>query len=142
MAVNHLGHALLMNLLAPIMNKTASEFPNNGPPRIVSLSSAGHRFVPSQGIEFDELRNAITKESPVIMYCEAKLAQLLYARSFSLRHPQIMSLSVNPGDIRTNLYTDTKGPWFFPLVKAFFLPLFAYTIEDGAKKHFMGCHIK
>ena len=129
MAVNHLGHALLMSLLAPVMTPTTS--PDGSKPRIVSLSSKGHKFVPECGIEFDHLRSNPAHQTPVKMYCQAKLAQVLWVRSFAARFPGITAVAINPGDVNTGLYKDTQGPWFFGIVK-FLLPLFAKSLEQGA----------
>jgi retinol dehydrogenase 12 len=130
MAVNHLGHALLINLLVPLMLQTATL---GGKPRVVSLASAGHRFVPKEGIEFESLRSNPTNRTPVDMYCQAKLAQILWARELAKRYPEITSVSINPGDVKTNLYTDSKGPWYFEIIKLVAFPFIGTTLENGAK---------
>jgi retinol dehydrogenase-12 len=64
-AVNLLGHALLMDLLVPLMVRTAANFVDAGRPRVLSLSSAGHRWAPQQGIKFDHLREDVASNQLV-----------------------------------------------------------------------------
>lgn len=53
--LSFLGHALLTTLVLESMKKTAHESKKEG--RIVNVASLGHRFVYSNGISFDTIRN-------------------------------------------------------------------------------------
>ncbi|KAJ5650553.1 uncharacterized protein N7484_004276 [Penicillium longicatenatum] len=99
---NHLGHALLIRRLLPLLETTASE---GGDARIIILTSQGFLLHPSAGIVFDDLRT--TQEclfpGPWRRYGQSKLANLLYARELAKRYPGILSVAVHPGVAATDL---------------------------------------
>ena len=70
--------------------------------RFVAVSSFGHTMAPSAGIEFENLRtpDAGTKWH---RYGQSKLADILLAKGMAKRYPDIMSVSVHPGLVRTEL---------------------------------------
>ena len=110
-ATNHLGHALLMKLLLPLMLETASQ--SNADVRIVNLSSVAYRqSVPSTGIEFAKLKTKGAKYGSFFVpnkwacYGQSKLANLLYTTELAAHHPSITSVAVHPGFIKTDLFVN------------------------------------
>lgn len=102
---NYLGHAVLLRLLRPLMLRTArnvSDAGRDGDVRFVAMSSFGHTMAPPRGIEFDKLRtpDAGTKWQ---RYGQSKLADILLAKAMAKRYPDILSVSVHPGLVRTEL---------------------------------------
>lgn len=121
-ATNHLGHALLTLKLLPLLEKTsaaagggggreggeggesvAGSRTSNGA-RIVMVSSAAWKSgAPAGGIVFEQLKT--TQELGVggrwLRYGQSKLANLLWARELSARHPSVLSFSVTPGVVAT-----------------------------------------
>ncbi|KAL2789220.1 hypothetical protein BJX66DRAFT_352234 [Aspergillus keveii] len=99
---NHLGHALLIQRLLPVLQSTAAL---SGDARVVLLTSLGFKMhPPCDGISFDTLRT--TQEGffgSWVRYGQSKLANLLYARELSQRYPNITSVSVHPGVVNTGL---------------------------------------
>ncbi|KAJ6531163.1 oxidoreductase [Mycena capillaripes] len=100
---NHVAHALFIKLLLPTLLRTA-EVPG-ADVRVVSLTSQGFIMHPRGGILFDDLRT--TQASGLVKsmrYGQSKLANILYASELAKRYgPQITSLSVHPGVVRTDL---------------------------------------
>ena len=98
---NYLGHAVMLRLLLPVRLRTA-DMSDKGDVRLVVLSSFGHTMYPPGGIEFDKLRiaDAGTKWQ---RYGQSKLADILLAKGMAKRYPQITSVSVHPGLVRTEL---------------------------------------
>lgn len=99
---NHLGHALLIKHLLPVMLKTAELY---GDARIVSLTSLGYQVAPSGGIIFETLK---TKQEFALFgrwsrYGQSKLANILYAGELAMRYPTISVAAVHPGVIKTDL---------------------------------------
>ncbi|TVY94044.1 putative oxidoreductase [Lachnellula willkommii] len=127
---NHMGHALLFKLLKPLLLKTA--LLPGADVRTVSLSSAGHRFGRKE-LLFDSMKGPAEDVSPMDKYCHSKLANLLYARALARYVPEITSVSLHPGDIRTGLFTANGGSWMITLIRALVLPLTSVSVEDGAK---------
>lgn len=103
---NHMGHALLVKLLTPLMESTAKR---TGDARIVWTTSQGYRGHPSGGILFDKVKTPQADIFPVMgrwmRYGQSKLANLLYAREFAKHHPSITSVSIHPGISMTGLVT-------------------------------------
>ncbi len=97
--VNHLGHFILVNRLLPQV-KAAPQG------RVVAVSSAGYRWAPSAGIEFDNLSGERGYE-PDKMYGQSKLANglmtLELARRLDAEGSSATANAVHPGVINTNL---------------------------------------
>ncbi|TVY16857.1 putative oxidoreductase [Lachnellula arida] len=128
--INHMGHALLFKLLQPLMLKTA--LIPGADVRVVSLSSVGHRFW-RKDLLFDSMKKSAKDLSPTDKYCHSKLANLVYARALAKYVPEITSVSVHPGVIRTGLFTANGGNWFITLIRIVILPLTSVSVEDGVQ---------
>ncbi|KAJ6780367.1 hypothetical protein PWT90_03575 [Aphanocladium album] len=104
--VNHVGNTALLLRLLPVLRATA-RLPG-ADVRFVSLTSLGYRAHPPGGIEFDTLRT--TQEDFVMgtwaRYGQAKLASILVVREMARRFPDITSVCVHPGVVKTQLVTE------------------------------------
>jgi NAD(P)-dependent dehydrogenase (short-subunit alcohol dehydrogenase family) len=106
-ATNHMGHALLIKLLLPTMQRTAS-LPNSDV-RIINLSSLAYENAPSHGIDFDTLKSKQTRIGNPLMLAkwtrhgQSKLANLLYVQQLAKHYPEIISVAIHPGVVRTGL---------------------------------------
>lgn len=98
--VNHLGNAALLMGLLPVMLRTRGA-------RFVSVTSLGYAFHPKNGIDFDTLDT--TQEHFMTgtwgRYGQSKLANIIFAKELSRRHPEITNVVVHPGVISTGLIT-------------------------------------
>lgn len=93
-ATNYLGHFLLSNLLMPALLK-ASE------PRVVCLSSGGHKYAPAPKTDAQWQTRTYDKWQA---YGEAKSACALLAVALQERFgPQLDAFAVHPGAIATDL---------------------------------------
>ncbi|XP_067456345.1 retinol dehydrogenase 13 isoform X2 [Thunnus thynnus] len=108
LAVNHLGHFLLTNLLLPKLKSSA-------PSRVVTVSSIAHR---GGRIDFDDLFFSRRPYSSLESYRQSKLANVLFARELAhrLRDSGVSSFCLHPGVIRTELGRHVHG--WFPLLGA------------------------
>ncbi|KAJ5111441.1 hypothetical protein N7532_001976 [Penicillium argentinense] len=99
---NHLGHALLIRKFLPLLQESAKE---GNDARIVILTSDVWMIHPKGGIVFDKLKTVqhYWFGGPWRRYGQSKLANLLYARELSRRYPEIISVSVHPGMVATNM---------------------------------------
>lgn len=90
---NHLGHFVLVNRIARLLN---------GGGRLVMLSSAGHRF---SDVDLDDPNFERTPYDPWIGYGRSKTANILFAVEFDRRHRSrgVRATAIHPGGIRTEL---------------------------------------
>ncbi|KAH0432704.1 short-chain dehydrogenase/reductase family Oxidoreductase [Colletotrichum camelliae] len=105
-ATNHLGHAMLVRTLMPVLERTAA---SGADVRIVNLTSVGYQGHPRDGISFAALRT--TQAGPPMLgewirYGQSKLANILFTRELAHRHPSITSVTVHPGVVDTGLVTN------------------------------------
>lgn len=109
-ATNHLGHALLIKLLAPPMLKAAEQ--TSSDVRIINLASVAYSNAPSQGIEFPKLKTKNANYGGMMTpnkwacYGQSKLANILYSIELAKHYPSITSVAVHPGFIKTELHTN------------------------------------
>ncbi|KAI1298638.1 oxidoreductase [Xylaria venustula] len=98
---NHLGNALFIRKLLPLLQSTAAQGLDT---RVIVTTSLGWQGAPKGGIIFDELK---TPQEMVFgtwfRYGQSKLANLLYAKALAKRYPEITSISVTPGVVQTDL---------------------------------------
>ena len=92
LAVNHLAHFLLSNLLLPLLKRSAA-------PRVVTVTSMVHT---SGRIIFDDM-NCERNFNGYHAYANSKLANALFASELARRDPWLTSNSLHPGVIGTKL---------------------------------------
>uniref|UniRef100_A0A3P8WYG1 Si:dkey-23o4.6 n=1 Tax=Cynoglossus semilaevis TaxID=244447 RepID=A0A3P8WYG1_CYNSE len=109
LAVNHLGHFLLTNLLLPKLKSSA-------PSRVVNVSSIAHRGGMTVVLTLTTCSSA--PYSSLESYQQSKLANVLFSRELArkLRGTGVSSFSLHPGVIRTELGRHVQG--WFPLLGA------------------------
>ena len=99
---NHLGHALLIKHLIPVMLSTAKD---HGDARIVCLTSTGFGLAPKEGIIFKDLRTTMDMGlgASWTRYGQSKLANILYGSQLAQHYPELSVAVVHPGVINTDL---------------------------------------
>ena len=90
---NHLGHFVLANRIAPLLQKGG---------RLINLASAGHRFA---NVDLDDPNFERTPYDPWVAYGRSKTANILFAVAFDSRYRDrgIRAAAVHPGGIQTEL---------------------------------------
>lgn len=126
---NHLGHAYLTKLLLPTLIKTAND--PAGDVRVVVVSSIGHHMAPPGGIIFET--EQLMEQSPLKLYGQSKLANILFSKGLAKRYPEITSVAVHPGTIMTDLYeAQNKSNVLVRLLMSYVAPLFFGDVHYGA----------
>ncbi|KAK7749310.1 hypothetical protein SLS62_008279 [Diatrype stigma] len=134
MGTNHIGHALLFQLLAPLLLKTAAS--SNGDAasvRVVSLSSSAPKYTGPEKIQLDTLKTLDAGVSPVKRYIQSKTANLLYAQELARHYPQLTVVSVDPGDVDTQLFRREPGDAQMALLQTEVAPKAVRPVEEGVK---------
>ncbi|XP_017206915.1 retinol dehydrogenase 12 isoform X2 [Danio rerio] len=126
LAVNHLGHFLLTNLLLEMLKRSS-------PSRVVNVSSIAHV---GGKIEFDDLFFDKRPYSPLVSYKQSKLANVLFSRELArrMKGTGVSSYCLHPGVIRTDLSRHILS-WFPMLKTILYLPsmLLMKTPWQGAQ---------
>ncbi|XP_065311209.1 retinol dehydrogenase 13-like isoform X2 [Dermacentor albipictus] len=102
----------------------------SAPSRVVNVSSAMHHLGTLS--QPDQLARGLTPvRHPTASYACSKLAQVAFTRSLAhkLRHSGVTVNALHPGDVKTNIATNSPGGLFF----GFLLALGGKTAEEGAQ---------
>ena len=131
MGTNHLGHALLLRLLTPLLIKTASETTPEDV-RVVILASIGYKYA-ADGIQFDTLKEIGEGITPVSRYTQSKLANLLYAQEGAAHYAQFTTVSLDPGAVGTDLFSREPGDEQVRHLQKNVAPQHAGPVTEGVK---------
>ncbi|KAK7751557.1 hypothetical protein SLS62_006507 [Diatrype stigma] len=138
--LNYVGHVLLAKLLLPLMLRSSEGQEQEGDgqghgqgPRIVAVSSTAHSYTPAGGIVFDALKGPAAHLERTQRYGQSKLALVLWAREMAERVPQVTTVSIHPGTVRTELFSQPEGGFVYRALKYIFVPLFGLSVADGTK---------
>lgn len=126
MAVNHFAHAALV--AGSLAHVRASAAAAGVRPRVVAVSSAGHRY--ADNAVFTAIGNLTSPTqasaaaafessaySPLVAYGNSKLANVALAAGLARRHGEwLTALSLHPGVIITGLGRHIVPEWAEPLV--------------------------
>ena len=134
LGVNHLGHFLLICMLAPLLK--ASQESTGKLSRVVTVSSSAHFL---GGLDIDDLNFRSRKYDRWKAYQQSKLCNLLFAYELARRAPYVASNALHPGVVATELgrYLLPEGGleaiswWQRPFMEV--LRKFALTPEQGAR---------
>ncbi|KDR76849.1 hypothetical protein GALMADRAFT_96456 [Galerina marginata CBS 339.88] len=106
---NVLGHFYFTKLLLPTLTNTAALTPD-GSARVITISSGAHHL---HGIDYNILKDgeARSKSDPQALYAQSKYGDVVFARELARRYgdKKIVSISLNPGNINTNLQRNVTG---------------------------------
>ena len=118
--VNVVGHHLFLRLLYPLL---ASPHPTSlpGPARVVWVSSCANYLVPGR-LDFSTFTDGPARQPEKVdtfgMYCQSKLAQIqasaLVARRAADAGEDVVSIAVDPGHIRSDIFRSTTS-FFYKL---------------------------
>ncbi|KAH8110293.1 NAD(P)-binding protein [Phellopilus nigrolimitatus] len=107
---NVIGPFYFTTLLLPALFEGAKDSAD-GKARVVTTSSIGHTMFPA--IDYETLVDTPKRQklSTHNLYCQTKLANIMFARELAKRFADqgIVSTSCNPGNLRTNLQRYTAG---------------------------------
>lgn len=108
--VNYLSHALMDEMLLPILTRTPDS-------RLIVMSSELHKTAPSPGIDYHTLRDTSAHNGILgsqRRYGRSKLANMLRADEIARRYPTITTVSLHPGIVSTEMVSST--PWYVRLI--------------------------
>lgn len=137
---NHVGHFLLTKLLLPTLQKTVASSTPPADVRVVTVSSVGHNMGPS----FDVMTStpALLEASTWVRYGASKAANILFASELARRYPEILSVSLHPGAVASDLYDRAKASsavMKYGLASSF---LFFRSVRTGALNQIWAAGVK
>ena len=146
---NHLGHFAFTALLYPILKATASsnEVSDADPVRIVNVSSNYHAKGPKEGIMFQNLRweRKYPPYDPSLAYGHSKFANIVFTKELqdrlhSKRESKIITTSVYPGFVDTELMRHVEKQYSKTIIRAYKWWRGALNVSDGALTQLVSCH--
>eukprot|EP00562_Extubocellulus_spinifer_P002029 CAMPEP_0178476174 /NCGR_PEP_ID=MMETSP0696-20121128/3492_1 /TAXON_ID=265572 /ORGANISM="Extubocellulus spinifer, Strain CCMP396" /LENGTH=363 /DNA_ID=CAMNT_0020103471 /DNA_START=34 /DNA_END=1125 /DNA_ORIENTATION=+ len=132
---NHIGHHAFTRLMLPGIEKSGG--------RVVTVASSAHNF--GDFGSFDDLNYSSGRSySPWGAYGQSKLANVLFAKGLDDRLKgeedcDVLSLSLHPGVVATNLWRSTGPSLLQPLLKGI---IGDRNIEQGAATSMYACLIE
>ncbi|KIJ62658.1 hypothetical protein HYDPIDRAFT_94215 [Hydnomerulius pinastri MD-312] len=137
---NVLGHYYFTKLLLPALTSTARSSPD-GKARVVTVSSSMHMM---SGLKFDAFKDtpARKKMSRYTLYAQSKHGNVVFALELDRRYKSegIVSISLNPGNIRTDLQRHMASisrsitrPFFYDAAHGALTQLYAATSPAAAE---------
>ncbi len=102
MAVNHLGHFLLARELSGPLRRADG--------RVLAVSSEAHRRGDLRGRPLEAVLRGTEDFDGVQAYCDAKLANVLWARELARREPDrgVAAAAVHPGMLATRIWNRNR----------------------------------
>jgi NAD(P)-dependent dehydrogenase (short-subunit alcohol dehydrogenase family) len=135
--VNHVGHALLTQLLMPKMLHTKREDPNADVRIIATASNAAFApFLPKGGLALDAMRRP-DAYSPIGLYAHSKLANVLFIRKIAQTYPEVSAVAVHPGVVKSEIWGKGAGGLFSTLYRPVVWATSVNT-DQGAKSQLWG----
>ncbi|XP_042149933.1 retinol dehydrogenase 12 [Ixodes scapularis] len=120
---NFLGHFLLTMLLIDLLKRSS-------PSRVINVSSILHHVGSVDDLE-DKARGVHPVRTPVLVYSNTKLAQVLFTKALAerLKGTGVTVNAVHPGNVKTEIANKSPGAFFFNLV----LDLAGKSTSEGAQ---------
>lgn len=133
---NHMGHALLLKLLTPLLLRTAAHAASPADVRVVVVSSEGHKYSVPGGIRFDTLKTNGWNMSSLARYGQSKMANVIFASEVAKRYPQWTTVSLHPGTVKTELHQSGDGESLMLRVfQKVLLPFVGLPVDKGVHNH-------
>ncbi|KJR81431.1 short-chain dehydrogenase [Sporothrix schenckii 1099-18] len=135
--INHVGHALLTQLLLPVLLATQAASTSGGDVRDVRvvLTSSNAAFagaaLPRGGLALDAMRTP-DPFAPFTLYAHSKLANALFARRLAADYPSLSVTAVQPGVVKSDIWGKGAGG-FFSLIMRTVMRFVWVDIDEGAK---------
>lgn len=101
MAVNHLAHFLLTNLLLPPLRA--------GKARVITVTSGSHRLAKLKRKPLDQTIKSVGGYSGVQAYADSKLANLLFSFELARREPDLTAIALHPGVLSTRIWNQNNN---------------------------------
>ncbi|KAJ7695648.1 NAD-P-binding protein [Mycena rosella] len=140
---NVLGHFYLTKLLLPTLLSTAKTAKTAKIARVINTSSLASESQPSSGINYNMVKDspARKKAGPIALYNQSKFGNVVFSNELSRRYADqgIVSVSLNPGNIKTELQRHLAGivrmlinAILYPVSYGALTQLWAGTTKEGA----------
>jgi NAD(P)-dependent dehydrogenase (short-subunit alcohol dehydrogenase family) len=101
MAINHLAHFLLTNLLLSTLRA--------GRARIITITSGSHRLAKLKRKPLEQIIRSVGGYSGVQAYADSKLANLLFSFELARRESDLTAIALHPGVLSTRIWNQNTN---------------------------------
>lgn len=123
MAVNHLAHFLLTNLLLPPLRAAKA--------RVITVSSGSHRLAKLRRKPLEQIIKSVGDYSGVQAYADSKLANLLFSFELARREPDLTAIALHPGVLSTRIWNQNNN--LLSLMMRVAKPFMERPVRGGAR---------
>lgn len=106
--VNHVGHALLTQLLMPKV-LAASKEPGADARIVVVSSRASQNSALAKGLPLAEMKTDLASTTTLKRYSYSKLANIYFAQGLAKQYPNVTSTALHPGVVYTEIWSKVTG---------------------------------
>ncbi|CAK7216219.1 hypothetical protein SBRCBS47491_002747 [Sporothrix bragantina] len=130
--INHVGHALLTQLLMPVLLRTQAQ-PGGDVRVVVTSSNAAFTtmLLPSGGLDLKAMRKA-DAYSTMMLYAHSKLANALFAIKLARQYPSLSVTVLHPGVVKSEIWGKGAGGLVSMLLRPLMMAMWV-NIDEGAK---------
>ncbi|BDD61638.1 hypothetical protein MAP00_006676 [Monascus purpureus] len=107
MGTNHIGHFLLTKLLLPTLQETVASAIPAPDVRVVTVASLAYTLCTPSKVMMPT--SALLEASTWTRYGASKAANIIFAAELARRYPDILSVSVHPGMVASELYERARA---------------------------------
>lgn len=123
MAVNHLAHFLLTNLLLPALRAAKA--------RVITVSSGAHRMAKLRRKPLAQIFKSVGRYSGRQAYADSKLANILFSFELARREPELTAIALHPGVLSTRIWNRNLD--LLSLASQLAKPFFERPAKGGAR---------
>ncbi|CAK7224472.1 hypothetical protein SCUCBS95973_005529 [Sporothrix curviconia] len=129
--INHVGHAILTQMLLPLLLDT-QQLPGSDVRVILTSSSVAFSpMLPRGGLSLDDMRKP-DAFSTMTLYAHSKLANALFAMKLAELYPSLSVTALHPGVVKSDIWGKTAVGLLGVLLRPFIAAMWV-SIDQGAK---------
>lgn len=131
--INHMGHALFLQLLMPTILTTKKAHPDADIRILLTSSIAARRLSPDPSTALKEMKTPAANLHAMARYGNSKLANVLFARKLAKLYPSLTIVSHHPGTVKTEIWGKATDLRVLVALTSPIVWATGISVDEGAK---------